>query len=264
VTLPEIAYDVRHGAVPPELRAVEAVLAAPTTRVLKESARVTVAVAAASSGTAPVVVKRFREHTVARVLETVALGSSAHRVWRAATLMRDAGFAVPEPIAALEHRRFGIALRSCAIARFVDGPPLDEVWRSRSGAARTMLTLAFADYLRRLHAAGLYPQDLRAANVLVTAENPPAFVLVDLDRVRRYGRLSWRRRRKNVVQVHRSVGRGAPRRESLRFLQRYLGDPSAAELRRVAAEIADMGRRKDAEYARRRGLATPRPDARRA
>lgn len=260
--MPDAAYEVRHGTVAPELRAVEAVLAAPSTRVLKESARVTVAVAAQDGGR--IVLKRFRERTLARVLEAVALGSSAHRVWHAAMLMRDAGFAVPEPVAALEQRRFGIALRSCAVTQFVDGPPLDELWRSRSGAARRSLTLAFADYLRRLHAAGLYPQDLRAANVLVTAENPPAFALVDLDRVRRYGRLSWRRRRKNVVQVHRSVGRGAPRRESLRFLRRYLGDPPAAELRRVAAEIAAMGRRKDAEYARRRGLATPRPDARRA
>lgn len=254
---------IRHGAIAPELRAVESALAAPSTRVLKESARVTVAVA--SQDEQPVVLKRFREHTVTRVLVAVALGSSAHRVWQAAALMRTAGFAVPEPIAALEQRRFGVALRSCAIARFVSGLPLDEVWRARSGAARRMLTLAFADYLRGLHAAGLYPQDLRAANVLVTSENPPAFVLVDLDRVRRYRRVSWRRRRKNVVQVHRSVGRGAPRRESLRFLRRYLGNPSAADLRRVAEEIAAMGRRKDAEYARRRGLgAPPRADARRA
>jgi hypothetical protein len=258
--LPEASlYAVRHGAASPEVRAVEAVLAARSTRILKESPRVTVAVAATGDGR--VVLKRFREHTLARLLETLALGSSAHRVWRAAGLLRAGGFAVPEPLAALERRAFGIPVRSCAVARWVEGPPLDEVWRARRGAARAALTLAFADYLRRLHAAGLYPQDLRAANVLVTAEHPPTFVLVDLDRVRHYARLSWRRRRKNVVQVHRSVGRGAPRREGLRFLRRYLGDPPAAELRRVAAEIVAMGRRKDAEYARRRGGA-PRSDAR--
>ncbi len=260
MTLRDAPYVVRHGSATPELQAVEAVLTAPTTRIVKESPRVTVAVAEEPHGR--VVLKRFREHTLARVLEAVALGSSATRVWRAAGLMRAAGFAVPEPLAALERRAFGLPLRSCAVARWVDGPPLDEVWRARSGAARRALTLGFADYLRRLHAAGLYPQDLRAANVLVTAENPPAFVLVDLDRVRRYTRLSWRRRRKNVVQVHRSVGRGAPRRESMRFLRRYLGNPPVAELRRVAAEIAAMGRRKDAEYARRRGEAAPRPNVR--
>jgi hypothetical protein len=258
----ERPYRVRHGAVGSALTAVETVLAAPDTTVLKESPRVTVAVVPTPGGR--VVLKRFRWDGIVRFLEAMALGSSAARVWRAAALMRGAGFAVPEPLAALEDRRLGVALRSCAVSRFVEGQALDVLWRARAGAARRALTVAFADWLRRLHAAGIYPQDLRAANVLVAAENPPAFVLVDLDRVRRYRRLSWRRRRKNVVQVHRSVGRGAPRRESLRFLRRYLDDPPAAELRRVAAEVVALGRRKDAEYARRRGLAAPRPDARRA
>ena len=142
--------------------------------------------------------------------------------------MRTAGFAVPEPVAALEMpalRDRGPELRR---DRMGHGAALDELWRARAGAARRALTRGFADYLRRLHDAGLYPQDLRAANVVVAGENPPRFVLVDLDRVRRYRRLSWRRRRKNLVQVHRSVGRGAPLRDSLRFLRRYLGMPRAA------------------------------------
>jgi len=256
------SYAVRDGAAAPELRAVERLLTAPGTRVLKDGSRATVAAVATADGT--LVLKRFRDGSPLRLLVTLALGSSAHRVWQATALMRAAGFRVPEPIAALERRRFGAPTRSCSIARWVDGPALDELWRTRAGAARRSLTIGFADYLRRLHEAGLYPQDLRAANVLVASENPPVFVLVDLDRVRRYRRLSWRRRRKNVVQVHRSVGRGAPRRESLRFLQRYLGNPSAAELRRVADEIVSMGRRKDVEYARRRGAAAAQPVAKRS
>jgi lipopolysaccharide kinase (Kdo/WaaP) family protein len=259
--MPERSYALRRGDVPAALRYVESVLVAPTTRVLKSNARVTVAVVPADGDA--LVLKRFRDEGPLRLVQVLVLGSSAARVWRAAGLMQAAGFAVPAPVAVLEDRVLGIAARSCAVSRWVDGAPLDEIWRARRGAARRSLTLAFADYLRQLHAAGLYPQDLRAANVLVANENPPRFVLVDLDRVRRYRRLSWRRRRKNVVQVHRSVGRGAPRRESLRFLQRYLGNPSPPELRRVAAEIASMGRRKDAEYARRRGLAVPRPEGQR-
>jgi hypothetical protein len=247
----ERPWVVRHGAVAADLLAVEPLLVRPETRILKDGARGTVAVVPATP--TPLVVKRFREHTALRLAVTLALGSSAHRVWQAAALMRKDGFPIPEPVAALERRRFGIAIESCAIMRWVDGPALDEVWPARAGAARRALTIAFADYLRRLHAAGLYPQDLRAANVIVARENPPVFVLVDLDRVRRYRRLSWHRRRKNVVQVHRSVGRGAPRREALRFLRRYLGNPSGTELRRVADEILALGRRKDAEYARRRG-----------
>lgn len=255
-------YAVRRGAVATRLCAIETVLAEPSTVVLKKSPRVTVA--RVGSGEHQLVLKRFREATPLDVLEGLFVGSGALRVWRAARLMHRAGFSVPEPVAALEDRRFGVVLRSCAVARWVAGTPLDDLWKTRHGRARRALTLAFADYLRRLHAAGLYPQDLRAANVLVSGEDPPRFVLVDLDRVRRYRRLSWRRRRKNVVQVHRSVGRGAPLGESVRFLRRYLGDPPRAELRRIAAEIATLGRRKDAEYARRRGDAPPTATARRS
>jgi hypothetical protein len=259
--MPDASYQLRRGALPRELQAVESVLARPDTTLLKESARVTVATVATAQGT--LVLKRFQDATLLRVFVVLALGSSAQRVWHAARLLQASDFTVPEPIAVLERRRFGVAVHSCAVSRWIPGPPLDELWRARRGAARRALTLGFADYLRRLHAAGLYPQDLRAANVLVPSENPPVFVLVDLDRVRHYRRLSWPRRRKNVVQVHRSVGRGAPRRESLRFLRRYLGNPPGSELRRVAAEIATLGRRKDAEYARRRGLVLPHTEERR-
>jgi lipopolysaccharide kinase (Kdo/WaaP) family protein len=256
--VPEPAYALRHGAVAPALLAVEDVLVAPAARIVKDGSRATVAVVPTAEG--PVVLKRFRDDTPLRLIVTLALGSSAERVWRAIALLREAGFPVPEALATLERRRLGVTVRSCSVTSFVAGPALDELWRARAGAARRSLTLGFAEYLRRLHAAGLYPQDLRAANVIVPSENPPVFVLVDLDRVRRYPRLSWRRRRKNVVQVHRSVGRGAPRRESLRFLRHYLGNPSVAELRRVADEIVGLGLRKDAEYARRRGSAAKRPE----
>lgn len=246
----ETRYVVRRGAVPPELECVDAVLRDPATQVLKQNRRVTVA--RRRVGDQDLVFKRFREGSMLRALEGLAVGSGALRVWRASGLMRAAGFAVPEPVATLECRRGGVVVRSCAVTAWVAGTALDELWRRREGAARRSLARAFADYLRRLHAAGLYPQDLRAANVLVAAEVPPSFVLVDLDRVRRYRSLSWDRRRKNLVQVHRSVGRGAPLGESVRFLRHYLGTPGPGELRRVAAEIARVGRRKDVEYARRR------------
>jgi hypothetical protein len=156
-------------------------------------------------------------------------------------------------VAVLEAPRFGLPITSCAATRWVAGEPLDVVGRTRRGAARRALTLALADWLRALHAAGLYPQDLRAANLLVPPETPPRFVLVDLDRVRRYRHLSWRRRRKHLVQVHRSVGRGASRTTKLRFLRRYLVNPTRGELRRIVREVLWLSGVKDAEYARRRG-----------
>ena len=243
---------VRSSApVPADLLDVDAMLASPRTRILKESARTTVGVVTIAG--ADLVLKRFRELGPTRVFDVLALGSGAMRVWSGAARLRHAGFAAPEIVAVLERRRFGICVASCAVSRWVPGEPLDHFWRAVRGAARRTLTVAFADWLRRLHAARLYPQDLRGANVLVTGGDRPEFVLVDLDRVRRHRPLSWARRRKNVVQVHRSVGRGAPATDRLRFLRHYLGTVSRAELRRIVREILDLSRIKDAEYARRRG-----------
>lgn len=243
-------YRVRRATapLPDALRAVDAVLADPRAEVLQAGARATV-VAWPADGRA-LVLKRFRE----RALEALVLGSGAMRVWRAAARLRAAGFAVPEMIAVLERRRFGLPAWSCTVAARVGGERLDALWARSRGAARRRVSDAFADYLRGLHAAGLYPQDLRAANVLVAPAAAPTFVLVDLDRVRAYRRLSWARRRKNVVQVLRSAGRGTSTGERWRFLRRYLGAPNRAELRRRADEILAEARAKDAEYARRRGV----------
>jgi hypothetical protein len=236
--------------VPADLLAVDDLFARHRVRLLKAGSRTTVGVVVVAG--MEIVVKRFREDTIRRALEALFIGSGALRVWRGAGLLKNAGFPAPEVLATLERRRLGVPCRSCVLARRVAGRPLDELWRERAGAARRALTIAFADYLRRVHDAGLYPQDVRGANVLVTSEDPPVFVLVDLDRVRRCRRVSWRRRWKNLVQVHRSVGRGAPRSERLRFLTRYLGTVGRGELRRAVRTILEESRVKDAEYARRR------------
>lgn len=253
--MPDARYRVRWATapVPDALLDADALLDGPRARILQRGERTTVA--AVTVDGRDLVVKRYRERTVARVLETAALGSGAARMRRGADRMRGAGFDAPEVVAVLERRRLGLPLASCAVVTRVAGPALDALWRARAGAARRRLTTAFATYLRALHAAGVYPQDLRAANVLVPAEEPPRFVLVDVDRVRRYRRLSWRRRRKNLVQVHRSVGRGAPLRDAVRFLRSYLGAPTRTAIRKVGAEIARVARGKDAEYARRRAAA---------
>ncbi len=252
------AYTVRvaAGPVPPAVLDVDALLARPEIEVLQRGDRATVAAVRLDGD--EWVVKRFRE----RAWKVLLFGSSAGQVWDAAARLHAAGLPVPEMRAVLERRVLGLVRWSCTIARRVQGGSLEEVWAAQSGEARWRLTRAFADYLGRLHGAGFYPQDLRAANLLVASVEPARFVLVDLDRVRRYSSLSWERRKKNIVQVLRSVGRRASATERLRFLRRYLDAPSRGQLRRYASEILTLGQEKDAEYARRRGETPRAPHAR--
>src|SRR5882724_5554060 len=118
--MPERRYGVRRadGPVAADLLAVDRVLASPRVRILKDHGRTTVA--AVDHQGARLVLKRFRDATPLRIVETLALGSRALRVWEGARRLRAAGFAAPAITAVLEHRRLGIAVRSCAVAAWVD------------------------------------------------------------------------------------------------------------------------------------------------
>jgi hypothetical protein len=83
-----------------------------------------------------------------------------------------------------------------------------------------------AELYRSLHAAGIYHNDLKDANVIAADCNPrnEVFCLLDLEGVRRCSRLSERRKIKNLVQLYRTMGRTLSRSEKLHGLRAYLGD----------------------------------------
>ncbi|HEY3191136.1 MAG TPA: glycosyltransferase family 2 protein, partial [Solirubrobacteraceae bacterium] len=71
-------------------------------------------------------------------------------------------------------------------------------------------------------------------------------VLLDLEQVRVPGRVGPRRRRKNLVQLARTLGRLAGASDRLRFLRAYLRpEDGRAERRRWAEAVLRQARRKD-------------------
>ena len=84
--MPDERYALRHGVLPAELCAIDAVLADPRSAIVKSSARVTVARRHAAGR--ELAFKRFHEQTPLRILESLAIGSAAARVWRASRRMR--------------------------------------------------------------------------------------------------------------------------------------------------------------------------------
>src|SRR5207244_3683254 len=159
------------------------------------------------------------------------------------------GFAPPELVAAIEFRRAGLLRRSFFITREVAGAVTADVrWQAiladpdvrRRRAARGAFAGALGELFRRLHAAGLYHNDLKDVNVLV--DGPPAaphLVLLDLERVRALGRVGRRRRVKNLVQLARTLGRQASATDRARFLRAYLGGTGTrAERRAWGAAVA--------------------------
>ena len=140
----------------------------------------------------PVYVKRYNVHAW-----RVALGSlgravaGAARVRRRAARWRALGFGVPEVVAAVEERRARPAPPELLRDPRGDGrghrrPLLGAARRGRPRASAGASRRALGDLFRRLHAAGVYHNDLKDVNVLVraAARTAPEFVLLDLERVR--------------------------------------------------------------------------------
>ena len=201
-------------------------------------------------------VKRYAVFAWRVALASLWRTSPAFGAWAGARALAAHGFVTPEPIAAIEFRRAGLLRRSFFVTREVAGAVTADVrWRSiladpdarRRRAARRALACALGDLFRRLHAAGLYHNDLKDVNVLTDGPAAaPRLVLLDLERVRALGRVGRRRRVKNLVQLARTLGRQAGATDRVRFLAAYLGGTSTrAERRAWTAAVARRARRKD-------------------
>ena len=113
-----------------------------------------------------------------------------------------------------------------------------------------------AAMFRLLHAGGVYHNDLKEANIMCVEggnDDAPKFYLLDLEGVRRYSRLSERRRVKNLMQIYRTLGMHLSRSQRLFFLKCYLGDSFAdRELKRgLTRVVLRRARRVDSIKARR-------------
>lgn len=195
-------------------------------------------------------VKLYDEGGLLYRLERLTTGSAARRALRAWERLRARRFAVPPIIAVVEESGWRSRWRSALVTRAVPWPALDTTLSETEGGERVRLLEALGHWVRGLHRAGLYPQDLRAANLLVQRVGRGwSFVLVDFDRVRTYRRLNWRRRRKNLVQIYRSLPVGAEQGKGI-FLGAYAG--SAAHLAALAADVERAAGRKERAKERRR------------
>jgi Lipopolysaccharide kinase (Kdo/WaaP) family/Glycosyl transferase family 2 len=234
-------------------------LTRPDCHVVKLQRKVTVGRVTTAAG--HLYVKRYTVHAWRLALGSLVRASPARRAFDAARALAARGFGVPDVIAAVEERRLGILRRSFFVTCEVAGAvTADRYWEE--SAARRPDRRRFAawlgDLFRRLHAAGVYHNDLKDVNVLVRPGGSGLQeALLDLERIRIGRSVSRRRRTKNLVQLDRTLGRSAGATARLRFLRAYLG-PSARgdDIRAWAAAVTAAATRKD-----RRAAPPSRPPA---
>lgn len=206
-------------------------------------------------------VKRFTPGSWLRGMMERARGSRAQRSLQAAEMLTRAGFLAPAPLAASEEIQAGAIRTSWLLSEALTGAQMMSRFIERGhapaqveGPRRAAALKAVAACVRRLHDAGLFTSDLQETNLMLDEfQNAPRIHFVDLDGFRRLARVSWKRRRRNLVQLDRSVGRFMSRSERLRFLHDYLGSGWDRDaVRKLVGRLLHELDRKDREFARRR------------
>ena len=160
--------------------------------------------------------------------------SGAVRALRGAAVLLEARILTAKPVAVVESRSWGMVTKSFFFTEEIPrGKTVDVFWRDELSALagqsgfrrRRGFLRALASVFESLHGQDIYHGDLKDANILVvpsTDARADCFFLLDLEGLRKYRRLSDRRRIKNLVQLNRTFGRHVRRTEKLYFLARYM------------------------------------------
>ncbi len=161
-------------------------------------------------GEPEVVVKQFRNQTLAERLRRRWGGSKAERSWRAALALAAAGVPTPAPVAWIESERadgpsFYVSLR---LAGFVEARYYLRARNAGREAAEfpeidpARLLAHLGGLLRRMHDAGIWHRDVSIGNLLLQATRDGLVVhLVDLNRARLGRRLGALRRSRDLSRL---------------------------------------------------------------
>ncbi len=203
--------------------------------------------------------KVFHRGTIFAAAKGIVRESKAFRSLRQSIALCQAGFLVPQVIAAGEARHRGIFERAFLLTVGIQGDPLPVFLSRCYRGVTTPISLtnkrnglnALGGHIRRLHLAGFVHGDLVPSNILVSEQSDGAlqFYLLDNDRTRRYPRWLpqpfWKR---NLVQINRVPLAGITLQDRMRFFRGYLPIPVRSRASRVLRrwlEIKTRQRRKE-------------------
>ena len=203
--------------------------------------------------------KRYNAFSWRIPLGSLFTRSGALKALRGAKILSNAGIGGAKAVAAVESRRWGMVTKSFFFTdEIARGKTIDAFWREnlvplgrREGFRRRRRFLrGLASLFRSLHGQRVYHGDLKDVNIIVVAGEPgqtDCFFLLDLEGIRRYGRLSRRRRVKNLVQLNRTFGRYVRSTDKMYFLKEYLAGAFSdrREKRRWAIQILGRSSRLD-------------------
>lgn len=209
-------------------------------------------------GEQEVYIKHFHGRSLAHRLGRRLGVSRALRELEFSQYLATHGVPTPPALAALATGR-----QEWYATRAVQQAQAGDAWHERQlslgpagRAAVERATVTLAEAVARMHACGVLHHDLHCGNVLVREQGQDIeLAITDLHRMQRAGRLSRRRRARNLAQLLHDRYEATTRTQRLRFLKHYLrvtGGPGT--LRGWQLMIEDFARRhRRKQFAKRDG-----------
>lgn len=188
--------------------------------------------------------KEFMPKSRLDVLKSKILGSRCEHWIKQAEISSQNGFAVPEVLSTGSLKNKNPYLVTAA------GPSKavpDYLYKHNapSETVRREWLKSFAQYVGKMHKAGIVHGDLRAGNILMSVENgKPEFVMIDIERNSYHKEVPLRLVKKNLVQlIKRLPFHFVSATDRMRFLKYYniaYGRFSKEELKRLGYDVIKL------------------------
>ena len=218
------------------LRDADQLFADPNCEIVKDQRKIKVGRLSLEINGRPQVlfIKRYNRYSLHQRFVSPFIQSGALRSLRGAEILRAADIQTATPVAAVENREHLAVSKSFFITeelsggKTVDAYWLEELAKITDRVAmkrRRKFLMQLGHLFGTLHGKEIYHNDLKDANILAVAKRDSDSVklfLLDLEGVKRYGKLSSDRKLKNLVQINRTFGRYLRRPDKLLFLMAYM------------------------------------------
>jgi len=191
----------------------------------------------------PVIIKRPRARNWRRRISQALGPSRSARGWETGHALLHRDIVTARPLACLERRLGPLVLDNLLITEAVPGAvDLETYLRNRHAELppsawwrqhKRELCALLVHHIRRLQEGGFAHRDCKAQNILVITQPELKLLWIDMDGVRRVGRLSRAQRLQPLMRLHVSLldVPGLTRTDRVRFLKSYFArfgsDPNA-------------------------------------
>ena len=224
---------------------------------VKNSSEITISIL--KDGENNLCVKQFRYPHIWDRMKEQFRHSKGLKAWIAANGLRARGIPSLRPLALVEKRSWsGLKESYFLLETFEKDQELDRyILKGFSHHREKRLFIkTFAQWLSNFHKMGLYHQDMKTCNILISkTEETWNFHLLDLEDVRLNERVDERRLLKNFLQLNTSTPRIMTRMDRLRFFREYIRlNPMIKNQKGFLRQLIEESRRRGLVYVSPHGV----------